>query len=232
MREELDQINHLLQEDISGIRIIKSCVQENYEKLRFGKAQKVQIRTQLKVLFIFALMNPVMNALMNTTIVMILYAGFYQVRSQMTTPGSVMAAITYTTQLLNAILMLVMLFQNISRGIASWRRVQEVLNSQTEIEDGSFEGVTEERGLIEFDDVSFAFPRTNKTVLAHINLKIKPGETIAIMGATGCGKSTLVSLIARFFDVTSGSVKIDGIDVREYQLKGLRDKVAIALQKN
>jgi len=232
MQQQLDRINEILQEDVSGIRIIKSCVREVYEKLRFGKANDAQIKTQLQVLVIFAFMNPVMNALMNVVVVIILYTGFYQVGSGMSTPGTVMAAITYTTQLLNAILMLVMLFQNISKGIASWRRVKEVLHSEAELKDGSFDGNTEVHGEIEFEDVSFAFPGTDKTVLEHINLKIQSGETIAIMGATGCGKSALVSLISRFYDVTSGSVKIDGVDVRDYQQKALRDKVAMTLQKS
>lgn len=232
LQAQLDQINAVMQEDVSGIRIIKACVREIYEKLRFGKANDDLIRTQLRVLVIFAFMNPMMNGLMYIVVVLILLSGSYQVGAHTTTPGTIMAAITYTTQLLNGILMLVMLFQNISKGIASWKRVREVLQSEPELKDGSFEGAPPEHGKIEFRNVSFAFPGTEQTVLKHINLTINPGETIAIMGATGCGKTALVSLIPRFYDVTEGTVLVDGVDVREYRQKALREKIAITLQKS
>ena len=128
--------------------------------------------------------------------------------------------------------MLVMLFQNISRGLASWKRVREILYSEPELKDGTFEGETERKGEIEFRNVSFTYPGTERNVLENINLTIHQGETVAVMGATGCGKTTLVNLIPRFYDVTGGTVLVDGVDVREYQQKALREKVAIALQKS
>lgn len=232
LQAQLDQINALMQEDVSGIRIIKACVREAYEKLRFGKANDELIKTQLLVLVIFAFMNPAMNALMYVVVVIILLSGSYQVNAQSTTPGVIMAAITYTTQLLNGILMLVMLFQNITKGLASWKRVKEVLDSEPEIKDGAFEQETEVHGKIEFKDVSFAFPGSQQRVLNHINLIVNPGECVAVMGATGCGKTALVSLIPRFYDVTEGTVCVDGVDVRQYRQKALREKVAVALQKS
>lgn len=232
LQAQLDKINAIMQEDVSGIRIIKACVREIYEKIRFGKANNELIKTQLKVLTIFAFMNPVMNALMYIVVVVILLAGSFEVSAGTATPGNIMAAITYTTQLLNGILMLVMIFQNISRGIASWKRVKEVLDSQPELKDGSFNGETEIKGQIEFRNVSFAYPDSNLVVLKNINLTIHPGETVAIMGATGCGKSSLVNLIPRFYDVINGAVLVDGVDVREYNQKALREKIAIALQKS
>lgn len=232
LQAQLDQMNGILQEDVSGIRIIKACVREIYEKVRFGKTNDDLIKTQFRVLVIFAFMNPVMNALMYVVVVIILLAGSFQVRENMTTPGVIMAAITYTTQLLNGILGLVMLFQNISKGVASWKRVKEVLYSEPELKDGEFDGSTLVQGKIEFRDVSFAFPGSEQTVLNHINLTIHQGETIAVMGATGCGKTALVSLIPRFYDVTDGAVLVDGVDVREYRQKALRDKISIALQKS
>ena len=143
-----------------------------------------------------------------------------------------MAAITYTTQLLNGIMGLTMQFQNISRGLASWKRVKEVLHSQPELKDGGFSGGTQIRGQVEFRNVSFAYPGSSQVVLENINLTIRSGETVAIMGATGCGKSSLVNLIPRFYDVNSGTVLVDGVDVRAYDQKALRDKIAIALQKS
>lgn len=232
LQAQLDTINAIMQEDVSGIRIIKACVREVYEKLRFGKANTALIKTQLKTLTIFAFMNPIANALMYFVITIILFTGFHEVGTNGTTPGNIMAAITYTTQLLNGILMLVMLFQNISKGIPSWRRVKEVLTSVPELSDGFFDGETEAEGEIEFRDASFAYPGSSQNVLSHINLTIRKGETVAIMGATGCGKTSLVNLIPRFYDVTDGAVFVDGINVKEYRQETLRRKIAVALQKS
>ena len=230
LQTQLDKVNFIMQEDISGIRIVKACVREIYEKMRFGKANGELIRTQLHVLVIFAFMNPIINALMYIVVALILWVGNINVNSA-ATPGSIMAAITYTTQLLNGILMLVMLIQNISRGIASWRRVKAVLHSEPELSDGSFDGETEQYGKIEFRDVSFTYPGSNRPVLEHINLTINSGETLAVMGATGCGKSTLVHLISRFYDVTDGELLVDGIPVQEYKMELLRKKISAVLQK-
>ena len=232
LQAQLDRINAIMQEDVSGIRIIKACVREVYEKLRFGKANDELIKTQLQVLTIFAFMNPVVNALMYMAVTVVLVAGSYEVRAGVATPGTIMAAITYTTQLLNGIMGLTMQFQTISRGLASWKRVKEVLRSQPDLKDGGFAGETETKGQVEFRDVSFAYPGSSQVVLKDINLTIQPGETVAIMGATGCGKSSLVNLIPRFYDVSGGAVLVDGVDVREYDQKVLRDKIAIALQKS
>ena len=231
LQAQLDRINAIMQEDISGIRIIKACIREIYEKQRFGKANDELIRTQLQVLTILAFMNPVINALIYIVVALILRAGAVDVAAGATTPGSTMAAITYTTQLLNGIMGLTMLFQNISRGFASWKRVKEILHTKPELQDGSFDGQTELHGKIEFQDVSFAYPGSDRMVLKHISFTIQPGETVAIMGATGCGKSSLVHLIPRFYDTASGSVLVDDVDVREYDLQTLRKKIAIALQK-
>lgn len=232
LQTKLDQLNAMMQEDVSGIRIVKACVRETYEMIRFGKINGELIKTQLRVLIIFAFMNPVINMLMNLVVIMILFAGSYEVGSGSATPGDIMAAITYTTRLLNGIMMLVMLSQNISRGLVSWKRLKEVLNSQPDLKDGGFDGETEIRGTVEFRDVSFAYPDSQQVVLKNINLKIGAGETVAIMGATGCGKTSLVQLIPRFYDVSGGGVFVDGVDVREYDQKALRQKIAIALQKS
>lgn len=232
LQDKLDTINTIMHEDISGIRIIKACVREKYEKKRFGKANENLVKIQLETLIIFAFMNPVINALMYIVVALILLAGSYEVKGGTTTPGSIMAAITYTTQLLNGILMLVMLSQNISKGLASWKRVKEVMESNSNITDGSFDGNTQKKGEIEFCDVSFAYPESNEKVLSHINFSIHKGETVAIMGTTGCGKTSLVNLLLRFYDATEGKILIDGIDVKEYKQEALRNKIAIALQKS
>ena len=232
LQSQLDGINAILQEDISGIRIIKACVRELYEKARFGKANDELVKTQLGVLVTLAFMNPVANALIYMVVALILLLGSVQVGAGATTPGTIMAAITHTTQLLNGILMLVMITQNISRGIASWKRVKEILHTEPELKDGSLEDGPGRRGEVVFQDVSFAYPGGGQNVLSHINLTIHPGETLAVMGATGCGKTTLVSLISRFYDATEGAVLVDGADVRSYRQKALREKVAAVLQKS
>lgn len=232
LQEKLDDINAIMQEDISGIRIIKACVREIYEKVRFGKANDALIKIQLKTLIIFSFMNPVVNAIMYIVVACILLIGSYDVVNTTTTPGVIMAAITYTTQLLNGILMLVLLFQTISKGIVSWKRVSEVLHSKSDLNEGMFNGKTTMQGKIEFCDVSFAYPGIQEKVLDHLNFTINKGETVAIMGATGCGKTTLVNLIPRFYDVTEGRILVDGVDVRKYKQNALREKISITLQKS
>lgn len=232
LQAQLDSINAIMQEDVSGIRIIKSCVREAYEKMRFGKANGKLVETQLKTLVIFAFMNPVTNGLMYLAAAAILLTGSFEVGKGSATPGTIMAALTYTTQMLNGILMLVMLFQNISRGLTSWRRVKEILESDPELVDGPFDGEMGVQGEIEFRDVSFAYPGSSQNVLSHIDLTIHKGETVAVMGATGCGKSSLAGLIPRFYDVNTGMVLVDGVNVKEYRQEALREKVAVAMQKS
>lgn len=152
LQAQLDAVNAILQEDISGIRVIKACVRESYEKMRFGKANGELIGTQLRTLAIFAFMNPLANALMYVAIAVILLAGPTEVGKGAATPGAIMAAITYATQMLHGILMLVMLFQNISRGLASWKRVKEVLESVPEIVDGSMDEAAETQDGIDVRD--------------------------------------------------------------------------------
>ena len=239
VQESLDNLNSILQEDISGIRIIKACVKEAYEKIRFGKANDELLSKQFKILILFAFLHPVANCFMYLAIAFMIWNGGKAVASGISTPGAIMAAITYTTQLLHSVLMVVFIIQNISRGLTSWKRVKELLliDSQIKydsyIEDNSISSSIKEADTfaIEFKDVSFSYSENEKPVLEHINLNINPSETIAIMGATGCGKTTMVNLIPRFYDVTSGQILINGVDIKKYPLKNLREKIAIALQK-
>lgn len=230
LQAQLDILNDIMQEDVSGIRIIKACVREIYEKLRFGKANDELVKTQFRILVIFAFMNPVINSLMYIVAAVILLVGSLEVTSGAATPGVIMAAITYTTQLLNGILMLVMIFQNISRGLASWKRVREILDSESDLKDGTFAGNTEQYGEIEFRDVSFSYPGSKQSVLEHINLAIHRGETVAVMGATGSGKTTIVNLLMRFYDIDSGEIRINKQNIQDISRESLRQNMAIVLQ--
>lgn len=176
-------------------------------------------------------MTPIMNTIMNAAVVAVIYVGGIQVKGGSVTPGGVMAAITYSTQILNSITNMAMIFQNITRGAASAKRLTEVLETEPALRDGG--GAKETApGQVEFRNVSFGYPGTKDLILHDINLTIQPGETIGVMGATGCGKSSLANLIPRFYEPAEGTVLVGGADVRDYPLSVLRDKVSVALQKS
>lgn len=233
LQAKLDRVNNVMQENVSGSRVIKAYVREDYEQKRFSEANGSLVKTQLDVLLLFSYMTPIMNIILNISIAAVIKIGALEVQAGSATPGNVMAAITYVSQILNAVMRMTMIFQTVSRGVASGRRINEILVCTPTITDGSFDGKTDVRGKVEFRDVSFAYPgMRDKLILNHINLTIHPGETLAILGSTGCGKSSLVNLIPRFFDVTEGQILVDDVDVKEYSLSKLRDKIAIALQKS
>ncbi len=216
----LRKVNDMLQEDISAIRIIKACVRETYEKLRFGKANDDLIKTQLKVLLTLAFLNPLVNMVMNLSVAAILWYGARDVMEGAASPGSIMAA------------------PEIQDGKFEDKDCSNVSDFSFENADAAGQRsenttkIINTQGRIEFVNVSFTYPGSQKPVLEHINLTINPGETIAIMGSTGSGKTTLINLIPRFYDVTEGSVRIDGVDVRDYKVSSLRRRIAIALQKS
>lgn len=235
LQKKLDKVNSVMQENVTGARVVKACVKEEYEKKRFFGANDELVGTQLNVLVLLSYMTPLMNIIMNLAVVAVIYVGSVQVKNGAVTPGNVMAAITYLTQILNSVMMLAMIFQTVSRGTASMKRLEEVLGSTPAIMDGAYESENpdQEKGKIEFRHVSFAYPQAaGEAVLKDISFTIQPGETFAILGATGCGKSSLVNLIPRFYDVTEGEVLLDGRNVKEYPIRELRDKVSIALQKS
>lgn len=233
LQEKLDRVNNVMQENVSGSRVVKAYVREGYEQERFETANGDLVGTQLDVLLLFSYMTPIMNIILNVAIVSIIKVGAIQVAAGGTTPGNVMAAITYISQILNAVMRMTMIFQTVSRGVASGRRLTQVLNCNPSITDGNFSGDTSLKGQVEFKNVSFSYPGTgDRRILDGVSFTVHPGETFAILGSTGCGKSSLVNLIPRFYDVTEGQVLVDGVDVKDYTLKGLRKKVAMALQKS
>ena len=233
LQKKLDKVNNVMQENVLGARVVKAYVKESYETKRFGKANDELVDTQLRVLIILSYMTPIMNIILNISVVAVIKIGSIQVAAGAVTPGNVMAAITYVTQVLNAVMRMTMIFQTMSRGIASGKRVMEVVKCEPSIKDGNFDKETDVKGKVEFKNVSFAYPGMgDDRIIDNFSLTINPGETIGILGSTGCGKTSLVSLIPRFFDVTEGQVLVDDVDVRDYKLSVLRDKISVALQKS
>ena len=227
LQRKLDQVNNVMQESVSGIRVVKAYVQEKREQERFGKANQDLADTQLHALTLMAFIQPIMNIILNSAVVAIIYVGGIQVKAGEVTPGNVMAA----TQILNSLSAMSGIFQNLTRGGASANRLVEILNTDPSLKDGNGAepGIP---GQVEFRNVSFAYPGARNTILNHLNLTIYPGETIGIMGATGSGKSSLVNLIPRFYDVTEGELLLGGVNVKEYKIRDLRQRIAIALQKS
>ena len=233
LQKKLDKLNNIMQENVSGSRVVKAYVKEDYETERFNKANDELVGTQLDVLLLLSYMTPVMNIILNLSVVAVINVGGIQVMDGSATPGNVMAAITYCSQVLNAVMRMTMIFQTASRGVASQKRIMEILNCEPAIKDGAYDGETIVKGKVEFRNVSFAYPgNEGASVIEDFNLVISPGETIGILGATGCGKTSLISLIPRFYDVTKGAVLVDDVDVRDYKLEVLRDKIAVSLQKS
>ncbi|MBQ6583462.1 MAG: ABC transporter ATP-binding protein, partial [Mogibacterium sp.] len=245
LQERIDRMNTVIQENVSGARVVKAFIQERREQKRFDRANQDLVDTQLRVLILMSWLRPLMNIILNLATVALIWIGAIQVEQGGMLPGEVMAGVTYLSQILNGMMMLAMIFQTMSRGMASSRRLREVIETEPEITDGSHElsaGKTQEasaeqpvtRGAsVRFNGVTFCYPTGNQTeVLLNIDLDIAAGETFAIVGATGCGKTSLVNLIARFYDVSYGEVLVDGVDVRDYKLRDLRDMVAFVTQKN
>ena len=232
LQSRLDQLNEILQEDISGIRVIKDFGRELYERIRFGRANNRLIRMQLKILLAFSFLSPAMNLLMSLVVVALLYRGSVLTGSGAATPGEIMAGITYTGRLLVSILILVMLSQMIARGFASWRRLREVLTVTPGFRYGDAATGPGPQGEVEFRDVTFGYPRLASPIFSGVSLRIRSGETVAVMGATGCGKTAFAGLIPRFYDPDAGTVLIDGLDVRSYSREALLGKVSFALQKS
>lgn len=232
VQQKLDSVNHVMQEDVAGARVVKAYVKEEYELARFDHANDALCATNLRVQSLLAFMHPCMNIILNLCVVGILLVSEKSVAAGGLTPGNTMAAITYMAQILHGLMFLANIFQTFTRAKASVTRLREVLDSQQVIKDGTLAEIPDSKGEIIFQNVSFAYPDApGQKVLDDISFTVRPGETLAIIGATGSGKSSLVHLIPRFYEVTGGEILLDGVNVKEYLLKALREKIAIVLQK-
>lgn len=242
---KVDDVNAVVQENVTGSRVVKAYTAEYKEIKRFKKANDNLYNTNWRISKLMSYLMPFVNLVFCAAMIAIIYMGGYNITHVGNMKvGDLTAAISYITIILNGFMMLAMFFQNIVRGIASIKRLNAVLDCKPVVQEGTIDLDTEildengepvilETGTLEFKDVTFSYPDSSgEVVLSDINLKINKGEKIGILGSTGCGKSTLVKLIARFYDTTSGNVYIDGIDVKDYKFSALRNKVAVVLQKS
>ncbi|MBP5238388.1 MAG: ABC transporter ATP-binding protein [Clostridia bacterium] len=234
VQQKLDTVNSVVEENVNGVRVVKAYVREEHEKGRFDKANTELSNVNYRVLMILAYIIPAMTIIMNATVIAVIAVGGYDIGTVGTLEvGQIMSGVTFVTMILSSLLMVGFMFQQITRAMASAKRINEVLDCIPVIRGGELK--TEERGegSVVFKDVSFHYPGTvGRPVLCDIDLDIKPGEYIAILGATGSGKTSLVNLITRFYDATSGEILVDGVNVKEYDLETLRSKIAFVLQKS
>ncbi len=235
MQTKLDKMNSGIQEALVNVRVIKSFVREDFEKEKFRRANEDLQENSLRAIRIVILTMPVMMMAMNvTTLAVVLYGGNLIIGGSMQV-GDLTAFTTYIVQILMSLMMLSMVFLQSARAMASVKRINEVMRTEIDLTDENAvhkdKKVTE--GRVEFQDVSFHYGKNGgDDVLEHISFAAEPGQVIGIIGATGSGKTSLVQLIPRLYDVTAGRVLVDGVDVREYSLKNLRDGVGMVLQKN
>ena len=226
-----DFLNASIQENILGIRVVKSFVRKDHEIEKFRKESETIFSIQGKAEKILVFNSPVMQLCMYGTILLISWLGAHQIVANNMTTGELMSLFTYTASILMSLMMMSMVFVMVTMSIASGRRIAEVLNQESDLTSPENGIQTVENGTIDFEDVSFHYGN-DEDILSHINLHIPSGSTLGILGATGSSKSSLVQLIPRLYDVTQGSVKVAGMNVRDYDLKVLRDNVAMVLQKN
>ena len=231
--QKYDELNAGVQENISGIRVVKAYVREDYEKTKFRKASGNLYNIFVKAESIVALNNPVMMLVSYAAVIAISWFGAHMVVGGELKTGELTSLFTYIFSAFMSLMMLSFIFVMISMSTASIRRISEVLKEESEITDPASPVLEMKDGSIDFDNVDFAyFEGENKEVLRNIDLHIRSGETIGIIGPTGCGKTSLVNLISRLYDVKKGSVKVGGVDVKEYGLEFLRNNVSVVLQKN
>ena len=231
--KRLDTVNSVVQENVTGARVVKAYVREDTEEKRFDDANISLMESNLRVQTLLAILQPLLMIILNLSVIAVIVIGGWQVQAQAMKVGEVMAAITYLTQVLHGVMMMSMMFQTLAKASASANRLREVLETDPVIKSGSVSLSDKTGGTVSFKNVSFSYPETKgRPVISDLTLDIKSGESVAILGATGSGKSSLVNLIPRFYDCTAGEVLVDGVNVKDCKLDELRKKVGIVLQKS
>ena len=235
VQKKIDRVNSTVRENVTNVRVVKSFVSEEREREKFETANVEYKSASMRASKLMIILMPVMNLFMYVTIIAVVWLGHGDVLNGKMDIGGLSAFITYVNQILHSLMMVSILFTNASRALASGRRIAEVLDEKIDISDSSAADKDKvvDNGRIEFRGVSFRYYKNNaESVLLDVSFTIEPGETVGIIGSTGCGKTTLVSMIPRLYDPDAGSVLVDGVDVRDYSLRNLRDGIGMVLQKN
>lgn len=235
LQKKIDKLNSTVRENVTNVRVVKSFVREDHEIEKFQRDNLDLKSSALSAVKIVIWMGPIMNIFMYATVIAVVWFGSGIVISGDMLVGDLSAFINYTTQILSSLMMITMLLMTASRALASGKRICEVLDEKVDLTDVDATAPEKklESGTIEFRNVSFRYYKhSEEKVLDNINLTIKQGSTVGIIGSTGCGKTTLVSMIPRLYDVDEGEVLVDGVNVKDYSLTNLRDGVGIVLQKN
>lgn len=235
MQTKIDALNSTVQENITNVRVVKSFVREDYETEKFGRANRNLKASGMRAMRVVILLQPVTTLFMYGTTIAVLWFGGKSVVAGGMAIGDLTFFTTCVTQILSSLMMVTMLLMTSSRAMASAKRICEVLDEKTDLTDdgAACPDALIREGKIEFRDVSFRYYKNSpENVLSHLNFTIEPGSTVGIIGSTGCGKTTLISLIPRLYDADEGAVLIDGINVKDYSLRHLRDGIGVVLQKN
>ena len=232
----IDRVNGVTRENLTGIRVVRAFNAEKYQEDKFEGVNQNLTNLQLSNQYKFAFMQPVMYLVMYSLTLLIYFIGAYLIRDAMmveklTLFSNMVVFSSYAMQVIMSFLMLAVIFMLLPRADVSAKRINEVLDTDFAIDEGEFDGKTKEVGTIEFKNVSFKYPDAEEYLLENISFKANKGETVAIIGSTGSGKSTLINLIPRFYDVTDGEVLVDGVNVKDYTLEALNNKLGYVSQK-
>lgn len=230
LQKRTDKLNLVARENLTGIRVVRAYNAEDYQEGKFEKANAELTSTNLFVSRCMSLLNPSLNLIMHMMSLSIYWVGAYLLADHMVDYPTIATFSQYSMHVIMSFMFITLMFVMIPRGIVSLRRINEILNTEVSITDGHIEK-SDALGTIEFRNVSFKYPDAEESVLEDISFKAEKGETIAFIGSTGSGKSTLINLIPRFYDATSGQVLVDGIDVKAYKLETLHDKIGYVPQK-
>ncbi len=237
MQTLTDNLNNITRENLVGLKVVRAYNAENYQENKFRKANDELTKTNMTANRVLSVLSPLMNVVMNGLPLAIYWIGAYLINSagvvdKLTIFSDMVVFSSYAIQIVMSFVMLVMVFIMLPRASVSARRISEVLNTNSSIVSGSGVVVNEkDKGTVEFKSVSFKYPDADEYVLENVNFKVKKGETIAFIGSTGSGKSTLINLVPRFYDVTEGEVLVDGKDVRDFDLTDLRDRIGYVSQR-
>ena len=232
----IDKLNGVTRENLTGIRVVRAFNAEDYQEVKFNKVNTDLTDLQLYNQKKFAIMSPIMYMIMYCLTLAIYFVGAYLIENsvmadKITIFGNMVVFSSYAMQVIMSFLMLAMIFMILPRAQVSANRINEVLDTKESIKEGSFDGKTEEVGTVEFKNVSFRYPDADEYLLRNISFKANKGETVAFIGSTGSGKSTLINLIPRFYDATDGEVLVDGVNVKEYTEEALNNKLGYVPQK-